>query len=72
METSLKEATMNEVFYYNNPMDEKELKQTMLEILNNRPSDEKLKKIAKKFEKEYNKEKIAKEYINLINKILKY
>ena len=46
-ETALPEATMNEVFYYENAIDEKELANKILEVLNNKPSKEKLEEIAK-------------------------
>lgn len=70
-ETALPEATMNEVFYYENARDEKELAQKILEVLANRPTEERLEQIAKKFEKEYSKERIAKQYIELIDEVLK-
>ena len=70
-ETSLPEATMNMVYYYDNPTDEKELAKKMLEILHNRPSQERLEEISKKLEQEYNENRIAQKYIDLINKILK-
>lgn len=69
-ETSLPEATMNEVFYYENPTDEIELSKKILEVLNNKPSKERLKEISKKFEMEYNEERIAKRYVDLIDKIM--
>ncbi len=69
-ETALPEATMNEVFYYENAKDEKELAKKILEVLENRPTEEKLEQIAKKLEKEYSEERIAKQYIDLINEVL--
>lgn len=70
-ETSLPEATMYEAFYYDNPTDDKELADKMFEVLNNKPSKERLDEIANKLEAEYNEEKIAQKYIELIDEILK-
>lgn len=69
-ETSLPEATMNEVYYYENATDENELAEKMLEVLNNKPSKERLEEISKKLEEEYSEENIAKKFRNLINRIL--
>jgi len=71
LDTSLKEATLGLVNYYENSKDENELANKILEVLNNTPSKEKLDSIAKKLEKEYNEENIAKKYMNLIDEILK-
>lgn len=68
--TALPEATMNEVFYYENALDSKELANKILEVLGNKPSKEKLEEISKKLEKEYNEEEIAKKYIRVIKEIL--
>lgn len=70
-DTSLKEATLGLVNYYENSKDENELANKILEVLNNTPSKEKLDSIAKRLEKEYNEENIAKKYMNLIDEILK-
>ncbi len=70
-ETALFEATMGKAFYYENAKDEKELADKILEVLENRPSDETLSEISKKIENEYSEETIAKKYINLINEIMK-
>lgn len=70
METSLPEVTMGEVYYYKNPTDYNELADKIIEVINNKPSKEKLKEIAKKFTDEYNEEKIAKKYIILMNEIM--
>ena len=67
-ETSLPEATMNMVYYYENPTDEIELANKMIEVLNNKPSEERLINIADKFEKEYNIEVIVQKYIDFIEK----
>ena len=69
-ETSLPEVTMNEVYYYENALDYQELANKLIEVINNKPSEEKLEAIANKFENEYNVEKIAKSFIELINEIL--
>ena len=69
-ETALPEATMNEVFYYENALDSKELSNKILEVLENKPSKEKLAEISKKLEKEYKEEEIAKKYIKVIKEIL--
>lgn len=69
-ETSLPEVTMNEVYYYENALDYQELANKLIEVINNKPSEEKLEAIANKFENEYNVEKIAKRFIELINEIL--
>ncbi len=69
-ETSLLEATMNEVFYYQNGTDEEELAKKIVEVINDKPSKEMLEKIANKLEKEYSEENIAKKYIKLIEKML--
>ena len=45
-ETALPETTMNLLYYYDNPYDENELATEMLKILNNKPSDAKLKEIS--------------------------
>lgn len=69
-ETSLPEATMNEVFYYENAKDDKELAEKILEVLNNKPSKEKLEEIANKLEKEYSEDNIAKKFSKVIEEIL--
>ncbi len=69
--TSLPEATMNEVFYYENAIDDEELARKMLEVLNNKPSKERLDEISRKLEKEYSEQRITGMYIKLINHILK-
>lgn len=68
-EKALPEATLNEVYYYNNVMDDEELSNKIMEVLENRPLPDKLEDIARKLEKEYNEERIAKKYIELITKI---
>lgn len=70
-ETSLPEATMNMVYYYENATDSEELANKILEVLNNPPSKEKLRKIAQKFEQTYDERVIAQEYDKLIKEILK-
>ena len=70
-ETALPEATMGEAFYYENAKDSEELANKILEVLNNRPTQDKLSEIARKLEEEYNEERIAKKYIELIEKIMK-
>lgn len=70
-ETALPEATMNEVFYYENGTDDNELAEKILEVLNNKPTKERLEEISIKLEKEYTEEKIAQEYMDLIKKVLK-
>ena len=70
-DTSLREATLGLVNYYENSRDENELANKILEVLNNKPSNEELDSIAKKLEKEYNEENIARKYMNLIDEILK-
>ncbi len=61
---------MNEAFYYENAKDSRELSEKILEVLENKPSKEKLEEIAKKLEKAYNEEEIAKKYIKEVKKIL--
>ena len=70
-ETALPEATMNLVYYYENATDDEELAKKILEVLNNRPSKEELRKIAQTFEEKYNEEVIAQEYNELIKEVLK-
>lgn len=69
-ETSLQEATMNEVFYYRKATSYEELALKIIEVLNNRPTKERLEEISEKLTKEYSEEKIAKKYEELINKIM--
>ena len=69
-ETSLPEATMNEVFYYENATDDKELADKIMEVLKNKPSMEELEKIANKLEKEYSEGNIANKYVKLLDKVL--
>ncbi len=69
-ETSLQEATMNEVFYYKKPASYEELSLKIIEVLNNRPTKERLEEISEKLTKEYSEEKIAEKYEELINKIM--
>lgn len=71
VETSLPEATMGKVFYYDNATDEKELAEKIEYVLENKPNAEELEEIATLFENEYSVEKISKMYLNLIDKILK-
>lgn len=70
-ETSLPEVTMNEVFYYENATDDKELSEKILEVLNNKPSKEKLEEIANKLERAYSEENISKKLCSFIDEILK-
>jgi len=70
-DTSLEEATLGLVNYYENSRDEKELANKILEVLNNKPSKEELSKIADKLEKEYDQERIAKQYANFIEEAIK-
>ena len=70
-ETSLPEATMNMVYYYEPPTDENALASRILDVLQNKPTKVQLKKIANKLEVEYNEKKIIEKYINLIKQILK-
>lgn len=69
-ETSLPEVTMNEVYYYENATDDKELAEKILEVLKNKPSKEKLEEISNKLEEEYSEENVAKRYVKLLDKIL--
>lgn len=69
-ETALPEATMNEAFYYDNATDDKELSYKILQVLENKPAKEKLEEISKKLTEEYSEEKIARQYMDLIDKIL--
>lgn len=68
-ETSLPEATKEMVYYYNNPIDDLELANKILEVLNNKPSKQDLQHIANTLKNEYTQEKIAKKYIKLINNL---
>lgn len=70
-ETSLEEVTMGEVFYYEDGKNYEELAKRILEVLENKPSKEKLENISKKLKEEYSEEEIAKKYIKLLNEILK-
>ena len=70
-ETALPEATMNEVFYYEDALSSEELANKILEVLENMPDKETLERISKKFEKAYSEEEIANEYLEVINKCLK-
>ena len=70
-ETSLPEATMNMVYYYENATDDEELANKILEVLNNRPLKEELSKIAKTFEEKYNEQVISQEYNKLVKEVLK-
>ncbi len=69
-ETSLEEATMGEVFYYEDGKNYEELSKKILEVLENKPSIEKLENISKKLKAEYNEEEIAKKYIETIKEVL--
>ncbi len=69
-ETSLQEATMNEVFYYKKPASYEELSLKIIEVLNNRPTKERLEEISEKLTKEYSEEKIAEKYVELISEIM--
>ena len=69
-ETSLPEATMNEVFYYNDPIDDEELANKIIEVINNKPSKSRLENIAKKLQDEYSQENIIKKYDDIIKKII--
>lgn len=70
-ETSLLEATMNKVYYYENATDSDELADKIIEVLENKISTEELENIAKKMEEAYSKTKIASEYLSLIDNIVK-
>jgi len=70
-ETSLPEATMGESYYYENGTDEKELSKKILEVINNKPSKERLEEISQKLEKEYSEANIARKYVKLIDEVLK-
>lgn len=70
-DTSLKEATLSLVNYYENATDENELADVILDVKNNRPSEEALKQIAQKIENEYNEKNIANKYLKVIDMILK-
>ncbi len=69
-ETSLEEATMGEVFYYENGKDHEELSSKMLEVLENKPSKEELERISKKLKESYDEGEIAKRYIEIIKEIM--
>lgn len=70
-ETSLPGATMEEVYYYENPTDEKELADKMLEVIQNRPSKERLEEISQKLENEYREENVARKYLSYVEQALK-
>lgn len=70
-ETSLPEATMNKVFYYENPMDDEELANKIIYVMQNRPSKEKLEEISNKFQNEYSEQNISKQFSKLIDEVLK-
>lgn len=57
--TSLYETTMGLLNYVENPMDEQELANKITEVLENRPSPERLKEISDTYKKEYHYQKIA-------------
>lgn len=69
-ETSLQEATMNEVFYYKKATSYEDLALKIIEVLNNRPTQERLEEISKKLTTEYSEEKIAEKYVELISEIM--
>jgi len=61
---------MGEVFYYEDGKNYEELSKKILEVLENKPSIEKLENISKKLKAEYNEEEIAKKYIETIKEVL--
>lgn len=63
-ETSLEEVTMGLLNYYEPATDEHALANKILDVLQNRPSIEKLKEISEIYKKEYEYRKIAKELYN--------
>lgn len=69
-ETSLQEATMDEVFYYKKATSYEDLALKIIEVLNNRPTKERLEEISEKLTNEYSEERIAKKYAELIDKIM--
>ena len=68
-ETSLYETTMGLLNYYEDPMNEKELAEKILDVLKNKPSTEKLKFISETYKKEYHYQKIAKELYQELLKV---
>ncbi len=64
-ETSLFEATQGLCNYVENPMDEKELADLMLNIIENPPTFEKLENISRTLSELYKAENCAKKYLDL-------
>ena len=67
--TSLYETTMGLLNYVEDPMDEQELANKIIEVLENKPSAERLKEISDTYKKEYHYQKIAKELYDELLKV---
>lgn len=64
-ETSLYEATQGLCTYVENPEDEKELADKIIDLIKNYPSEKTLSEIAQKLEERYQKENCAKLYLRI-------
>lgn len=67
--TSLEEATCGIVHYIENPRDDKELADVILDVLQNPDSPERLKQIKETFKQKYSADKIVHEYIDLFHSL---
>ena len=67
--TSLEEATCGMVHYIENPRDDKELADAILNVLRNPDSPERLKQIKETFKQKYSADKIVHEYIDLFHSL---
>ena len=67
--TSLEEATCGMVHYIENPRDDKELADVILNVLRNPDSPERLKQIKETFKQKYSADKIVHEYIDLFHSL---
>lgn len=65
-ETSLPEATLDMVNYYNNPTDEKELADKIMEVLNKKTTKNELKRISKELINNYSSDNLSKMYYDII------
>lgn len=67
--TSLYEVTLGILNYYEEPCDDEELANKILQLINNRPRKGILKNISKQFETKYNSLQCAKLYYNLFESL---
>ena len=67
-ETALPEVTMNLVNYYEPPLDYMQLKNKIVEVLENYPAKEQLKKISERFKSAYDNRKQAMKILDYVTK----